>query len=404
MWQQVLKRDGFDVNDQATDMRIVVLGCGNIGSVIANDLAQSLNSAEVVMADVDSRRAKNAAKIAGKANVTWTTLDASNLRQLIRSLKNFDMSVCALPGSIGYRACRGAVSAGVDMVDVSYMPEDIMKLSKSALEAGVCIVPDCGMSPGLSNILIGHAVSKLDKVESVQILNGGLPAKPVSPLGYVITWSVEDLMDMYMRKVTVVRNGKVLKVEALSGLEKLAFPSLGELEAFFTDGLRTLLRTVKANEMWEKTLRFSGHIEKIKLLKSLGFFDSEPVEVEGLNVSPRKVTSRLFERKLRMPNVPDLVVMKVEVKGIKCNKQAEFTYQMFDLYDEKRNVTAMARTTAYTTSIVAQLVAEKTVKEKGITPPERLGMNKRFFEKFMSAIRKRGIEIGESGTRKVLSK
>lgn len=380
-------------------MRIVVLGCGNIGSVIAQDLAQSPRCAEIVMADIDPKRAESAAKRIGLGNVSWVQTDASNPHELASTLKKFDLSVCALPGSMGYRTCKAAVAAGVDMVDVSYMPEDIMTLNTSALKAHVLIVPDCGMSPGLGNILIGHAVSKLDTVESVHVLNGGLPAKSVPPLDYVVTWSVEDLIDMYLRKVTVVKKGKAVKVEAMSGLEELVFPGLGKLEAFYTDGLRTLLRTVKAREMWEKTLRYSGHVEKIRLLKSLGFFNSKPVHVEGVSVAPRRVTARLFESRLRMPNVSDVVAMRIEVKGVKNRKQAEFTYQMFDKYDEKRGVTAMARTTAYTASIVTQLVADQTVEDKGVVPPEKLGMNKKFFSRFVSAVRKHGIRIEEGRKR-----
>ncbi len=383
----------------AHDVKIIVLGCGNIGSVIAEDMALSLRSAEIAMADVDLKRAETAVKKVNLPNAKATQADASNPRQLTTKLREYDLVVGALPGSLGYRACKAAVNAGVDIVDVSYMPEDVMTLNKPALKADICVVPDCGMSPGLGNILIGHAVSRLDKVDYVHILNGGLPAKPVPPLGYVITWSVEDLIDMYMRKVTIVDKGKTVKVEAVSGLEELTFPHLGEVEAFYTDGLRTLLHTVKAEEMWEKTLRYPGHIEKIKLLKSLGFFDGKPVQVEGLSVSPRNVTAQLLERKLKMPSMPDVVAMRIEVSGAKDGKKADCIFQMFDKYDRKRKVTAMARTTAYTTSVVAQLVAKKNVEEKGVVPPERLGMNKRFFKKFMSALRNRGITIEESRKR-----
>jgi len=374
-------------------MRIIVLGCGNIGSVITADLAQSLRSADIVMADVNLKRAEDAAKKIGLSNVSSTQVDASNHRKLAKALKGFDLSVCALPGSMGYRACRAAVAAGVDIVDVSYMPEDVMTLSKSALKAGVRVVPDCGMSPGLGNILIGHAVSRLDKVESIHIWNGGLPSKPVPPLGYVITWSVEDLIDMYMREATIVENGKIRKVEALSGLEERSFPNLGRLEAFYTDGLRTLLRTVEAAEMWEKTLRYPGHAERIKLLKALGFFDEKPVKVGDFNVSPRRVAARLLESRLTMPKVEDVVIMRIEVTGIKKGKKVART---FDMFDKKRGVTAMARTTAYTASIVAQLVAKKIVKDKGVVPPEKLGMNPSFHGKFLSEVKKRNIVIKES--------
>jgi len=378
-------------------VKIAVLGCGNIGSVVAKDLAQSLPKAEIVMADADKRRAEEAVSKIGQGNASWIQADASNYRELAKTLRKFDLSVCALPGSLGFRTCKASIAAKVDMVDVSYMPEDVLKLNKPALRAKVCVVPDCGMSPGLSNVLIGHAISKLDRVERVHILNGGLPERPVPPLGYVITWSVKDLIDMYLRKASIIEEGRVTKVEAMSGLEEVTFPGVGRLEAFYTDGLRTLLHTLKGvREMWEKTLRYRGHVQKIELLKTLGFFDEKPIEIGNASISPRELTARLLERKLKMPEVRDVVAMLVEVSGVKDGREVLYSYHMMDRYDKKNKVTAMARTTAYTTSIVAQLVAKKHVEEKGVIPPEKLGMNERIYEKFMSAMKKHGIKIKEN--------
>ena len=376
-------------------MKIMVLGCGNIGSVIAKDVAENLPSALVVIADVDKNRAREAVSRIGLENVNWAQADATNQSELSSKLKSFDVAVGALPGGLGYRTCKAAIAAKIDMVDVSYMPEEILTLNKAALKAGVSIIPDCGMSPGLCSMLVGRGVSKLDEVEKAHMLNGGLPEKPVPPLGYVVTWSVKDLIDMYSRKVSIVRNGRVVQVEALSGLEEIDFPSVGKLEAFYTDGLRTLLYTVKAKEMWEKTLRYPGHTEKIKLLKALGFFDSETVEVAGTKVEPREVAAKLFERKLKRPDIPDIVAVLVQVSGLKSGKRIEYAYTLLDYYDEERQVTSMARTTAYTASVVAQLLARKTIEEKGVIPPEKLGMNERLFEKLNGEMRKKRIAIKE---------
>jgi len=283
------------------------------------------------------------------------------------------------------------------MVDVSYMPEDVMTLNRAAVKAKVCVVPDCGMSPGIGSMLVGRAVSKLDQVESVHILNGGLPEKPVPPLGYVITWSVKDLIDMYSRKVNIVREGRVIQVEAMSGLEEITFPGVGKLEAFYTDGLRTLLYTVKGvREMWEKSLRYPGHVKKIKLLKTLGFFDEKPIEVENLQIRPREITAKLLEKRLKRPETPDIVAMRLEVGGLKDGRRVMYLYHMLDRYDKKRKVTAMARTTAYTASVVAQLLAEKAIEEKGVVPPERIGMNEKIYKKFMHMMKKRRILVKES--------
>lgn len=202
---------------------------------------------------------------------------------------------------------------------------------------------------------------------------------------------------MYSRKVTISKEGKATRVKPLTGLEELTFSGVGKLEAFYTDGLRTLLYTLKdAEEMWEKTLRYPGHVEKIKLLKNLGFFDEKPVEVQGFSVSPRELTAELFERKLRKPEVRDIVAMLIEVGGVKNGRQVTYTYRLLDRYDKRRGVTAMARITAYTTSIVAQLLAKKAMEEKGVVPPEKIGMNERLYKKLMGAIRKRGVVVTEA--------
>ena len=378
-------------------MKIIVLGCGNIGSVAAGDLAENLPSAEVVMADVNKSRAEEAASKIGLNNVSWIQADASNHSELVNTIRKFDLTVGALPGSMGYRACKASIAARVNVVDVSFMPEDALTLNKDALKAKVSVIPDCGMSPGLGSILVGHAVSKLEQVESVHMLNGGLPEKPVPPLDYVITWSSKDLMELYTRKASIVKDGKIIQVAAMTGLEEITFPGVGKLEGFYTDGLRTLLHTVKVSEdMWEKSLRYPNHVRKIDLLKTLGFFEEKPMKIEGKSVSPREITAKLLEMKLKRPEVPDIVVMRVEVSGLKDGKKIMYTYNILDRYDKKRKITAMARTTAYTTSVIAQLVAKKVIEEKGVIPPEKIGMNERRYKRFMDMMKKRKVVAKET--------
>ncbi|MBS7637268.1 saccharopine dehydrogenase, partial [Candidatus Bathyarchaeota archaeon] len=223
-----------------------------------------------------------------------------------------------------------------------------MTLDERAIEAGVTIIPDCGVAPGLSNMLVGRSAQKLDEVHSIHILVGGIPARAEPPLGYTITWSPEDLLDEYTRKVRIVRDGMLTEVEPLTGLENMDLPGVGTLEAFYTDGLRTLLRTVKAREMWEKTLRYPGHVEKIRLLRDLGFLDGESIEIEGLPIPIKRLTARILERKLYRPKVEDVLVMKVEVSGIRGGEDKRYTHYLLDRYDKERGITAMARTTAYT--------------------------------------------------------
>ena len=377
-------------------MKVLILGCGNIGSVAAEDLAKSLSSIQVVVADKSEARAKDVAERIGGSNVSWIQLDVTNPSNLANALKDFDLVMGFLPGKLGYRLAGACIDAGKDLVDVSYMSENPLALTDNAIKANITIAPDCGLAPGISNILVGHAAGKLDKVQTVHIMVGGLPEKPVPPLDYVITWSPENLIDEYMRKARIVKEGKIIEVEALSGLEEIEFPEFGKLEAFYTDGLRTLPQTVTdAYDVWEKTLRYPGHAEKIKLLKTLGFFEEEQIDVEGVSVSPRKLTVKLLEQKLRKPEIKDIVALKVEVSGVKNGRQTRYVYHLLDHYDEKRGITAMARTTGYSASIIAQLILKKTLKEKGVVPTEKIGKNNALFQLFLDELEKREIRIAE---------
>jgi len=377
-------------------MKVLVLGCGNIGSVAAEDFAKSMSSVEVFVADKNVARAKEVAERIGTDNVSWIQLDTSNYSKFVNALRNFDLTMGFLPGDLGYRLVEACVDAGKDLVDVSYMSENPLTLNDKAARANVTIVPDCGLAPGISNILVGHALRKLVKVQTVHIMVGGLPETPVPPLGYIITWSPESLIDEYTRKAKIVKDGKIVDVEALNGLEEVEFPNVGRLEAFYTDGLRTLLHTVKnVDSMWEKTLRYPGHAEKVGLLKALGFFDEKQIDVEDVSLSPRKLTVKLLEQKLWKPEVKDIVTLKVEVSGVKNGKKTRYIYRLSDRYDEKRGITAIARTTAYPASIIAQLILRKAVKEKGVVPPEKLGLDEELFQVFLDELEKREVKITE---------
>ncbi len=376
-------------------MRAITLGCGKIGSVLAKDFAESVEGAEVVLADRSEERAREAAvRIKGAG---WVSADTSDYQGLVNTLREFDLVLGALPGDYGFRALEAAVEAGVDVVDVSYTPENPMELGEAAKKARIAVIPDCGVAPGLSSILVGYGASKLERVREAHIMVGGIPETPVPPLGYTITWSAEGLIDEYVRDVSIVENGEVVQVSALSGLEEMEFPGVGTLEAFYTDGLRTLVESLPGVEsMYEKTLRFPGHVEKVRLLRELGFFGDEPLNVEGAEVSPRLLTARLLERSLRKPEVGDLLAMIIEVKGKAGGEEKGYRYYVLDRFDREKGVTAMARTTAYTASIVAGMLAEGVIEEKGVIPPERLGMNEAVAERLLSELKNRGVIVKES--------
>ena len=380
---------------EGSTSNIIVLGCGKIGSVIARDLSGRVDWDQFHLADKYEESARAAASQIDGAE--WMTLDTLDLRRLVKTLGEHDLVIGALPGDYGYKCLEAAVEAGVDILDVSFTPENPLELDEASKRAEITMIPDCGVAPGLSNILVGHASSKLDEVTSAHIMVGGIPERPVPPLGYTITWSAEGLIDEYVRDVNIIEDGKTVRKPALSGLEEIDFPGVGSLEAFYTDGLRTLSKSFPdVGSMWEKTLRYPGHVEKVKLLRELGFFDDEPVMVADAPVQPRLMTARLLERSLRMPNVGDLLAMSIEVKGVAGGAEKGYRFGVLDYYDHVNEVSAMARTTAYTASVVAGMLAEGRIREKGVVPPERLGMDENFAGRFLSELGMRGVEVKET--------
>ena len=376
-------------------MNVIVLGSGKIGSIIGKDFFESNPGTEVTFSDINKERAKQATLAIPGCN--WITIDTTDHEAMVSKMKKFDLILGALPGDFGYKALEAAIDAGIDIVDVSFTAENPVDLDGAAKDAGVTIIPDCGIAPGLSNILTGYAVLRLEKVREVYIMVGGIPEIPIPPLGYTLTWSAEGLIDEYVRDVGIIEGGKHVRVPALSGLEKIEFPGVGILDAFYTDGLRTIVDSIPGvDEMWEKTLRYPGHVEKVKLLRDLGFFDDKPVPVSGIEVQPRLVTARILERTLWNPEIRDLVAMLIEVKGESSGDARGYRYTLLDRFNQKTQVTAMARTTAYTASIVAGMVSKGMIKGPGVIPPERLGMDHELIQGLMTALGKRGITIEET--------
>ena len=380
-------------------MKLLTIGCGHIGSIMVRNLSESIPSAEIVVSDTLLDRAEQVVESIGRDNLKAIQLEVSDYDRLIDLLNGVDLAIGLAPGRLGFLSMKACIDAGVDMVDLSYMAEDPLTLHHSALNKGVTVIPDCGFAPGLSNILVGKAASMLDHVESVRIFVGGLPEKNIPPLGYKVTWCVEDLIEEYVRESVIVKNGNKIKVRALDGIEMVDIPCVGLLEAFYTDGVRTLHHTMKGvSNMWEKTMRYPGHAEKIKMIIELGLFDEKPILLDnGFKVTPRELTIRLFEKRLSMFDLKDLVAMKIEVDGIVDGQKISYTYHMLDFFDEKKQITAMARTTAYTASVIAELLLKGVIKEKGVVPPEKLGMSALVTD-ILNELKLKGIDVRECKT------
>lgn len=375
-------------------MKVIVLGSGKIGSIMAREFAASVEGSMITMADIDEGRARSASSAIPGSD--WVTIDTTDYEDLVGKIRGYDMVLGALPGDYGYMSIKASIEAGANMVDISYTVEDPLGLDAMAKEKGVTVIPDCGVAPGLSNILVGYAASRLDTVKTAHFMVGGIPEKPVPPLGYTITWSADGLVDEYVRDVSIIKDGEKVTVPALSGLEEIEFPGVGTLESFYTDGLRTLADSIEGVEsMWEKTLRYPGHVEKVKLLRDLGFFDDKPVKTLVGEVSPKYVTARLFERTLWMPEVGDLLAMRIEVSGKLGGEEKSYVYRLVDYFDHETGVSAMARTTGYTAAIVAAMMAKGKIAGKGVLTPESLARSKEFTEGVIAELGKRGVKIEE---------
>ncbi len=370
-------------------MKILSIGCGYIGSVLAEEVVHNLDLERLILCDSVKGRIEETAKRLGE-KVYPLQIDISSRSNLMEIIENVDLVLGLSPGRLGFNVMKACTEKRKDLVDLSYMPQDPFIFQEKAVEGGITIVPDCGVAPGLSNILVGRASSHLDKVEDAIIYVGGLPQKPLPPLGYKVTWCVEDLFEEYTRKAKIIKDGKTVEVEALDGLEEVEFEGIGCFEAFYTDGVRTLHRTIKANNMWEKTLRYKGHAEKIRTIKELGLLSKEPIN--SLDINPWEFMRRFWEEKLGYIEEKDLVLMRIIVNGTKEYTRSSHIFEMIDYFDEERMITAMGRTTAYTAFAVTKLILEGKM-EKGVIPPEILGMNERLFEEIKHILEEKNIKV-----------
>jgi len=371
-------------------MKILSIGCGYIGSVLAEELVNSLDFEELVLCDTTKEKIEVTAKNLGE-KVIPLQLDISNYSNLLGIMEDFDLVIGLAPGRLGFNVMKACVEKKRNLIDLSFMAEDPFVFQEAAVEAGVTIIPDCGVAPGLSNMLIGKASSQLDEVEDAIIYVGGLPQNPKPPLDYKVTWCVEDLFEEYTRNAKIVRNGKIVEVEVLQGFEEVEFEGFGKLEGFFTDSVRTLHHTIKAKNMWEKTLRYPGHVRKIELLRELGLLSKKPLE--SINISPWNFMCKFWEENLSFLEDKDVLLMRIKVSGKNRSKKIVHTYEVIDFFDEQRNITAMGRSTAYTAFAVIKLVLENRINKKGIVPPEILGMNKEIFQEIQFTLKNKNLEI-----------
>lgn len=369
--------------------KIIVLGSGLVGAPMALDLAQDPGF-EVTAADISAEALQKCAKNKAIRLVQADLSDADRVRELVAS---HDLALNSVPGFLGYQTLRAVIEAGRDAVDIAFFPEDPFMLDERAKNKGVTAVVDCGVAPGMSNLLVGHVHRQLDATHSALIHVGGLPELRVWPWEYKAVFSPSDVIEEYVRPARYVENGKLVVRPALSDPEYLNLPGVGSLVAFNSDGLRTLARTLDIPNMKEKTLRYPGHIEKIAVLRETGFFSQEPVEVHGVRIRPVDFTARLlFPLWKLQPGETDLTVMQVVVEGEKGGARVRHTYDLLDRFDAASGVHSMARTTGYAATAAARMVASGLFARKGIIPPEYVGEQPQCVEFILKQLADRGVE------------
>ena len=354
-------------------MKVVIIGSGLMGSAAAKYLVARSEIENVLLVDKDNAKLEQETRSTKSKKLVPRLVDAFDIPRVAEVFKGYDAALIALPHAASLLADQAAIVAGVNAVDLSF--EDLqMKLHSDCLKADITLIPGCGVAPGIAQVLAGEAARRLSSVEEIHILAGGLPRVPRRPLNYRIVFSLEQLLAMYANKrVRVVKDGKIETVKALSGVERVSFPHpYDHMEAFLTDGLGTLLYTMKrgVKVMEEKTIRYPGHAAQIKTLMELGLISTKSVDVNGTKVVPRKFLSDIVGPRLFLGNGQDVTLLRVVVGGKKNGSDIKYQYEMVDYYDEVEHTTSMARTTAYTSAITAMMLAEGQITAKGIVPPE----------------------------------
>jgi len=358
-------------------MRIIVLGAGRVGEAIARDLAAG-GRFELTVADVSQVALDRLTPVEGLTTVRADLVAGGEIARLVAG---HDLVVGAVPGPMGFATLGRVIETGVDVVDISFFEEDPWPLNQLAMDRGVTAVMDCGVAPGCSNLILGRAEATWERVEAFRCYVGGLPVARHWPYQYKAVFSPIDVIAEYTRPARLVEGGEVVIRPALTEVEALDFDEVGTLEAFNTDGLRTLLETSKVPEMKEKTMRYPGHCEQMCMLRDTGFFDEDPIEVGGTKVRPIDVTAGLLIPAWQLEEgEEDVTVMRVELDGVVEGERVMRTYDLLDRYDRQTGITSMARTTGYTCAAMVNAMAEGLYSEPGLSPPELVGRNQACFD------------------------
>jgi len=363
--------------------KIIVLGAGMVGSAMAIDMAAKH---EVTLTDINP---EVLSMVQQRCNVlTPQTLDVTDKTSLKKIIQSFDLVICAVPGFLGFETMKAIIEAGKNVVDISFFPENSLLLDNLAKTNNVTAIVDCGVAPGMGNIILGYHNERM-KVTGFECLVGGLPKIKKWPFNYKAPFSPVDVIEEYTRPARYVENGELIVREPLTDCEYVEFEGVGTLESFNSDGLRTLIDTMPhIPNMKEKTLRYPGHVEYIKVLKESGFFNNDPIKINGIKVSPLEFTSKILFNEWKLEETEkEITVMRITIKG----EEEEIIYTLYDEYCPETKTSSMARTTGYTATAAANMFLEGLFTEKGVFPPELVGKHEVCFDYIIKYLEERNI-------------
>jgi len=367
---------------------IIVLGAGMVGSTMAIDLSKTHN---VTVTDLNQKILNKAKRKCNDLNILQ--LDVTNISELQSTITQFDLVICAVPGFLGFRTLKAIIEAEMNVIDISFFPENSLELDALAKEKNITAIVDCGVAPGMDNVILGYYNERM-KLTDFECLVGGLPKVKQWPFCYKAPFSPIDVIEEYTRPARYVEESKVVIREPLTDCEYVDFDNVGTLESFNSDGLRSIIFTMPhIPNMKEKTLRYPGHVEYIKVLKDSGFFSEETISIKGNSISPLDFTSKILFNEWKLGETEEeLTVMRVTLKGENLDgKQEEVIYNLHDEYCGKTQTSSMARTTGYTATAAANLFLDGIFNEKGVFPPELVGKHEACFKYFIKYLEDRNI-------------
>jgi saccharopine dehydrogenase-like NADP-dependent oxidoreductase len=371
-------------------MKIAVLGSGLVGRDIIKDLVNEKRY-EIIAVDLDK---SNLDRIRSLPRVTCAQADLAAAANIHANIKDCDLVISAVPGFMGFQTLKEIINCEKNVVDIAFFGEDPFLLDSLAKSKGVTAVVDCGVAPGLSNIILGYHDTQLDRIDRYVCYVGGLPKVRKWPYEYKAVFSPKDVLEEYTRPARFVEFGNEVVRPALSDVELLDFLQAGTLEAFNTDGLRSLAKTMNIDFMIEKTLRYPGHADLMRVFRDSGFFSADPIEIEGKTVSPLAFTSKLlFDQWTLKEGEEDFTVMQVIIEGQKGASRLRYVFDLYDEFDRETGATSMARTTGYTCALAARQVLTDLFVQKGICPPEFIGRTAGCYENLMQELKKRNIHL-----------